>query len=283
MCRQMGFSRQTFYNLLHQKSKQEVEAQIMRKKVLEVRKDQARIGGRKLIYLLQEDFRKSGIKIGRDKFFKFLKAQHLLVKRKKNRTITTRSYKRFKQHPNRIKDLVIKQPEQVWVSDITYINCRKGPLYLHLVTDAYSKKIMGYFLGDDLKTKSTLAALNMALKNRNHPKRKLIHHSDRGFQYTSEAYTNRLRNKKIKISMTTQYDPYENAIAERVNGILKDEFEISNRKLSIPDAKRNVHHAIKIYNEKRPHWSCEFLTPNQAHQFGNFRLRKWSKSIFSKN
>ena len=255
----------------------------MRDKVMKIRKDQARIGGRKLIYLLQEDFRKVGIRIGRDKFFKFLKAQHLLVKRKKNRTITTRSYKRFRQHPNLIKDIEIKRPEQVWVSDITYVNCKKGPLYLHLVTDAYSKKIMGYFLSDDLKTKSTLAALNMALKNRIYPKRKLIHHSDRGFQYTSEAYTQRLKNQKIKISMTTKYDPYENAIAERVNGILKDEFEISNRKLTIEDAKRNVNHAIKTYNQKRPHWSCNFLTPIQAHHFGKFKLKKYSKFNFSKN
>ena len=283
VCHHLGFSRQTFYYLIQKKVKDEFSAKIMKQKVLNIRKDQARIGGRKLIYLLQEDFRKAGIRIGRDKFFKFLKDQYLLVKRKKNRTITTRSYKRFRQHPNLIKDLEIKRPEQVWVSDITYVNCKKGPLYLHLVTDAYSKKIMGYFLSDDLKTKSTLAALNMALKKRKYPKRKLIHHSDRGFQYASEMYTQKLNNEKIKISMTTKYDPYENAIAERVNGILKDEFEISNRKLSIGDAKRNVNHAIKIYNQKRPHWSCQFLTPNQAHKFGKFKLKKYSKFNFSKN
>ena len=182
-----------------------------------------------------------------------------------------------------IKDKEIKRPEQVWVSDITYVHCKKGPLYLHLVTDAYSKKIMGYFLSDDLKTKSTLAALNMALKNRKYRSRKLIHHSDRGFQYTSDDYKKRLRKEKIKISMTTKYDPYENAIAERVNGILKDEFEISNRKLSIQEAKRNVNHAIKIYNQKRPHWSCQFLTPEQAHKKGKFILKNWSKFKFSKN
>lgn len=255
----------------------------MKKKVLQIRKDQARIGGRKLIYMLQEDFRKAGIEIGRDKFFKFLKAQHLLVKKKKNRTITTRSYKRFKEHPNLIKGMEIKKPEQVWVSDITYVNCKKGPLYLHLVTDAYSKKIMGYFLSDDLKTKSTLAALKMALKNRKYRSRKLIHHSDRGFQYASSDYTEKLKREKIKISMTTKYDPYENAIAERVNGILKDEFEISNRKLSMDEARRNVNHAIKIYNKKRPHWSCQFLTPEQAHENGKFKLKKWSKFNFSNN
>lgn len=279
----MGCSRQAFYKAKVNQQIKKKDVKYMKKKVLQIRKDQARIGGRKLIYLLQNDFKKAGIEIGRDKFFKFLKAQHLLVKKKKNRIITTRSYKRFREHPNLIKDLEVKRPEQVWVSDITYVHCKKGPQYLHLVTDAYSKKIMGYFLSDDLKTKSTLAALKMALKNRKYPKRKLIHHSDRGFQYTSEVYTNRLKKEKIKISMTTKYDPYENAIAERVNGILKDEFEISNRKLSIQEVKRNVNHAIKIYNHKRPHWSCKFLTPEQAHKKGKFKLKNWSKFKFSKN
>ena len=114
----------------------------------------------------------------------------------------------------------------------------------------------------------------MALKNRKYHTRKLIHHSDRGFQYASSDYTNQLKNEKIKISMTTKYDLYENATAERVNGILKDEFEISNRKLSIGEAKRNVNHALKVYNKKRPHWSCQFLIPDQAHEFGRFKQKK---------
>lgn len=251
--------------------------------MLKIRKDQGRIGGRKLIYLLQEDFKKAGIVIGRDKFFKFLKSEDLLVKRKKNRTITTRSYKRFREHPNLIQGLEITRSEQVWVSDITYVNCKNGPLYLHLITDAYSKKIMGSFLSADLKTKSTLAALKMALKNRKYPKRKLIHHSDRGFQYTSEDYTAKLKANKIRISMTTKYDPYENAIAERVNGILKDEFSISDRRLSEADARRNVSHAIQTYNEKRPHWSCELMVPNEAHKKGKYKLKKWSKYGPAKN
>ncbi len=252
-------------------------------KVLDIRKNQARIGGRKLIFMLQNKFKNKGINTGRDTFFKFLKDNHLLVKRKKNRTITTRSYKRFRQYSNLIKDLDIKRPEQVWVSDITYVNCKKGPLYLHLVTDAYSKKIMGYYLSDNLKTKSSLIALNMALNNRQYTNRKLIHHSDRGFQYTSPSYTKKLTDEKIKISMTTKYDPYENAIAERVNGILKQEFEISNHRLSISDAHRNLNHAIYTYNSKRPHWSCELLTPEKAHEFGKYKLKKWSKSKLTTN
>jgi len=279
----LGYSRQTYYATLERELEHEVAANYMREKVLKIRKDQSRIGGRKLIYLLQEDFRKAGIKIGRDKFFDFLRASFLLVKRKKNRIITTRSYKRFRAHPNLIKDKLIRKPEQVWVSDITYVHCKGGPLYLHLVTDAYSKKIMGYHVSEDLKTQSTLKALRMALSNRQYPGRALTHHSDRGFQYTSEDYIKELKKNKIKVSMTTKYDPYENAIAERVNGILKDEFEISDRRLSKSDARRNINHALQTYNRKRPHLSCEYLTPEQAHRYGKYKLKKWTKCKFSKN
>lgn len=250
----------------------------MREKILEIRKKQPRIGGRKLIYLLQNDFKNKGIKIGRDKFFRFMKNQFLLVKRKKNRTITTRSYKRFRSYGNQIKDKNITKPEQVWVSDITYLNCKGGPMYLSLITDAYSKKIIGYNLADNLKTSANIKSLEMALKNRKYPKRKLIHHSDRGFQYTSKEYTQRLKSEKITISMTTKYDPYENAVAERVNGILKDEFYISDYRIHKNELMNLVKNSIHIYNQERPHWSNHLLTPNQAHLFGKFKMKKYSKN-----
>ena len=249
----------------------------MREKVLKIREDQARIGGRKLIYLLQEDFRKSGIKIGRDKFFAFLKSEHLLVKRKRNRTITTRSYKRFREHPNRIKELNISKPEQAWVSDITYLNCKGGPLYLSLVTDAYSKKIMGYNVSDNLKTVSTMKALFMAIRNREYSHRKLIHHSDRGFQYADPRYTKHLGDNEIGVSMTTKYDPYENAVAERINGILKQEFSISDGRLAKEEVAKIVERSILTYNTKRPHWSNYMLTPEQAHRKGRFKMRTYKK------
>ncbi len=180
----------------------------------------------KLYYLLKPDFKRMGIKCGRDKLFDILRAERMLVKQKKNFTRTTNSHHRYWKHPNRIKELEVIRPEQVWVSDITYIKTRKQPLYLSLVTDAYSKQIMGYELADNLKVASTLKALRMALKKRQYPDQTLIHHSDRGLQYCAPAYTDILDDGGIDISMTTKYDPYENAIAERVNGILKSEFEM---------------------------------------------------------
>jgi len=206
-----------------------------------------------------------------------LRQECLLVPKKKRSQVTTRRYKRFREHPNRIKDLKLTRPEQLFVSDITYIGARKNHLYLSLVTDAYSKKIMGYHISEDLKTTSVMKALKMALQNRVYPTKKLIHHSDRGFQYCSPIYTGLLRDKKIGISMTTKYDPYENAIAERVNGILKDEFYIDDRRLDKKETIRLIHKSIKTYNERRPHMSIHYLNPNEAHKKGGYELITWKK------
>jgi len=173
--------------------------------------------------------------------------------------------------------LKIKRPEQVWVSDITYIKTRNGYMYLSLITDAYSKKIMGYKLADNMKTENNVAALDMAIKNRNYPNRRLIHHSDRGFQYCADLYTSKLEKHKIRISMTTKYDPYENAIAERINGILKSEFLVSDSRMYKEDAQTIIAESIKIYNELRPHMSNEYLTPNQAHSGMRFRMQTYRR------
>lgn len=273
----LGYHRQTFYYYQNSTKLKSNEHRIMRKMVLKIREEQPRIGGKKLHYLLNSKFREKGIKIGRDKFFQFLKSEHLLVKRKKNRTITTRSYKRFREHPNRIKDLPITKPEQAWVSDITYLNCKGGPLYLSLITDAYSKKIMGYKVSDNLKTEITLSALKMAIGNRVNPDRKLVHHSDRGFQYASPRYTEKLQSMEIDISMTTKYDPYENAVAERINGILKQEFSISDYRLDKNEVEGIVKRSIETYNKRRPHWSNNLLTPEEAHEKGGFKMKTYRK------
>ena len=210
-----------------------------------------------------------------------MKKHQLLVKKRKTRHYTTDSKHRFYKHPNRIKGLKINRPEQVWVSDITYIKTKQGHNYLHLVTDAYSKKIMGYNLSDNLKVESTLKALKMAIKNRKFPKKSLIHHSDRGFQYCADAYTEYLENNYITICMTEKYDPYENAIAERVNGILKDEFAIGEGFKNHLQAVREVKNAIGIYNEFRPHLSCNMKTPNQAHLTKEPLKKLWKNSIYS--
>lgn len=257
--------------------------QVMKSLVLNIRKRQPRIGGRKLIYLLQDDFKQRGIRIGRDKFFRFLAQEFLLVKPLRNSIRTTRRAKRFNQFPNLIDSIDIKRPEQVWVSDVTYVKHNSGTAYLHLTTDAYSKKIVGFKLSDDIKANTTAEVLKKAIKSRLYTKRKLIHHSDRGFNYTADEFRNCLVDNNISISNTNKYDPYENAIAERINGILKQEFSISDPKIPRSEIENVVKQSIYIYNNERPHWSCHLLTPNQAHINGKFKLKKWSKFKLCEN
>lgn len=240
----------------------------------------ARLGARKLHYLLQPEFDKLGIKCGRDKLFNILREERMLVKKKKNFTKTTNSLHRFRKHSNLIEGMEIKAPEQVWVSDITYIKTKKGFLYLSLITDAFSKQIMGFELADNLKAESSMKALNMAISRRRYPKRELIHHSDRGLQYCTPVYTNMLLENNIKISMTSKYDPYENAIAERVNGILKTEFDAGSEFVDPKHALRVVKQSIKVYNKLRPHLSIHYRTPEEAHKQPNFEMKKW-KNRFS--
>lgn len=233
--------------------------------------------------MLKPRMENMNIKLGRDKFFTLLRNEALLVKRKRSFHRTTHSNHWFRKHPNRIKGKVFSKPEQVWVSDITYVKTEEGHLYLSLITDLYSKKIMGYNLSDNLKTEGCLAALRMALNERKFTNRRLIHHSDRGIQYCSDEYTNLLTRNKIKISMTQSYDPYENAVAERVNGILKDEFSIGEGFLSFTQAQKEISYAIEIYNNIRLHTSCAYLTPAHAHIFGNYRMRSWRRLSTNKH
>jgi len=184
------------------------------------------------------------------------------------------SHHRFRKHPNIIKGLNIHRPNQVWVSDITYIGKREKPCYLSLITDAYSKKIVGYEVSNTMCTTHVAKALNMAQKQRK-TKENLIHHSDRGVQYCSDEYQYYLSKYKIKCSMTENSDPYENAIAERINGILKQEFMIDTYHLDIPLMKELVKEVIDIYNNDRPHWSNHMLTPNQMHLKSNIKFKTY--------
>lgn len=236
-----------------------------------------RLGTIKLYKILKPDLEKLQIKCGRDKLYKILKQACLLVPRKKKFMRTTDSNHLFTKHSNCIKGVKLKRPEQVWQSDITYIKTKEGNLYLSLVTDAYSKKIMGYELSDNLKASSVKKALLKAINNRSYPKRKLIHHSDRGLQYCCPEYTYELERRGIKISMTTKYDPYENSIAERVNGILKTEFSISDKRIPRKDIQKIINKTIYIYNNERPHLSCELMTPNKAHANGKYTYKQWGR------
>jgi putative transposase len=241
--------------------------------------------GRNLHASLAEDFSKHKIKIGRDKFFELLRANGLLMSRKRRRTITTLSYHHYHTYPNIIKDIVVNKPNQVIVSDITYI-WKKGTesfSYLFLMTDMYSRKILGYCISEDLKTKSAMKALRMAISNMSETKGS-IHHSDRGIQYCSHEYTKYLRKNEMQISMTENGDPLENPIAERINRTIKEEF--TNEKTlsfaSFPEAMRKIPTFVKFYNEKRPHRSIEMLTPSMAYKMKGELKRKWKTYYPSK-
>ena len=177
----------------------------------------------------------------------------------------------------------VTRPEQVWVSDITYIGKREKPCYLSLVTDAYSKKIMGYYVADNMSTESSVMALKMAVKNRQNKTAMLIHHSDRGVQYCSDGYQKVLLKNNIQCSMTNNGDPYENAVAERINGILKQEFAIDTYHLDLDIMSKIVKEAIEIYNDKRPHYSNHMLTPTLMHKQNEIEMRTYKRKNSSRN
>jgi len=270
-----GISRQAYYKRQNKLKKLESEREVILDLIKPIRKRMSRVGTIKLYDMIKNDMTKNNINMGRDKLFTFLRQEKMLVKKKKNYTKTTDSFHRFRKHKNLIKDIEVNAPEQVWVSDITYIKTELGHTYLSLITDYYSKKIVGYHLADNLKSESSLIALKMAIKSRQYPNRTLIHHSDRGFQYCSDEYIKMLTDNNIQPSMTEVYDPYENAIAERVNGILKDEFDIGEGFVNLQQASKEIKYAIETYNTFRPHFSCQMLTPQQAHNFGSYTLKKW--------
>jgi transposase InsO family protein len=214
---------------------------------------------------LKNEFDKANLKVGRDTLFNILRKHQMLTLRKKYSSRTTNSYHRFYKYNNTIKDLEVTKPNQVWVSDITYIRTVKGFCYLALITDMYSRKIVGYDLSDSLELNGCVRALNKALCQAKDIKQ-LIHHSDRGIQYCSNQYTQILKRKKIGISMTEENHCYENAIAERVNGILKDEFYLDQTFDNVQHAKRATKSAINLYNQIRLHVSLDYKTPNMVYK-----------------
>lgn len=249
--------------------------------VLTVKHQLPKCGGRKIHYLISKDLEAKELKVGRDKLFDFLRAENLLAYKRKKYHKTTNSKHWMRKYPNKIKDLDITRPEQVWVADITYLQVKKKHYYLHLITDAYSKKIMGYQLADNMMTIETSKALLKALKKRIYRK-KLIHHSDRGLQYCSNVYTDILKSNNIDISMTENSDPYENAVAERINGILKDEFEMDYIFESFDSLNKQLNESVDIYNRFRPHLSINLKTPNQAHKQQTIKLKTYKTKKGSK-
>jgi putative transposase len=243
--------------------------------VRQIRLQMPRIGTLKLYHLLEDKLKLLGV--GRDRLFSILRTNNLLIMPKRSYHVTTNSHHRFRKHKNIIKDLAPTRPEQVWVSDITYVGNRSNPMYLSLVTDAYSKKIVGYNVSNTLETKASLQALKMAIKNRVYKTESLIHHSDRGLQYCSDDYQELLNRNEIKCSMTESYDPYANAVAERVNGILKQEFLGLSNQVNIQIMQDLISNSIKIYNEIRPHYSCYMETPEKMHRQRRKKIRSYKK------
>ena len=261
-----GKSRQAYYQLEKRQSKQHVEGEIVLMYVRGIRSAQPQLGTRKMYDMLTDVMKKNDIKMGRDKFFTVLREQGLLVKPHRKCIRTTDSNHVYRKYPNLIKGYEPCAPEQIWSSDITYVRTKKGYVYVSLVTDWYSKKIMGWYVSENLKTEGPLKALQMALKHRSQKNIQLIHHSDQGIQYCSREYIALLNRHGIQISMSAPGNPYENPVSERVNGILKIEYYLDSYFETIKDIRKALRQAVDMYNTCRPHASCDYLTPVQAHQ-----------------
>jgi putative transposase len=241
-----------------------MKEQLLLKEIRQIRQKQPRIGGRKLYKELKLFMISIGLHLGRDRFFDLLRAHGLLIERRRRYVHTTDSRHHLRTYRNLIKDMELTAPNQVYVADITYIRTLQGFCYLSLLTDAYSRKIVGYNVSRSLSIEGSLAAFKMALRQES-GLNNLIHHSDRGVQYCSYDYTKLLRNNNIRISMTEQNHVYENALAERVNGILKDEFLLGETLQSYEVALKMVKQAIDIYNNERPHMSIDYDKPARRH------------------
>lgn len=276
----LGISKQAYYkrqkvdSIRIQKEQKVIElVQNVRKEVV------TKTGTRKLHKMLADSFVKHDLKLGRDQLFSILRYHQLLVKKTKRYFITTDSNHHFYKSPNRLQDTVIKHAEQAFVCDITYIKLQNKHAYLALVTDAYSRKIMGYDLQDNMKVDLTKSALKMAKKNCQFNQESIIHHSDRGLQYCCPDYSEFAEKMKFVLSTTQQYDPYENAIAERMNETLKYEFGMNRTIVDLATAQKMIKQAVQIYNSKRLHWSLDLKTPNEVHSTYNQIKNKSYKKI----
>lgn len=284
-CRLLGVTRQAYYQHFWHQEQYVFEDELVISEVLKIRTNHRHIGGRKLYELLQPFLLEHQIKMGRDRLFDVLSANYLLVKRRKKQTITTNSYHRFKKYPNLIRDFIPTKPNQLWVSDITYWKIATGFVYISFITDAYSRKIIGSHVAQTMEAIETLEALKIAivgLREGIDCYFQLTHHSDRGIQYCSDKYIKLLENNNIRISMTENGDPLENAIAERVNGIMKEEYLNDYQIDNIKQAKELLKTVVELYNNERPHMSIGNLTPNQVHQ-NNIKTEKLWKNYYLKS
>lgn len=277
LCRLFGKTRHAHYDHLWRSQHDSVKEEVILQLVYQIRKPLPRVGTRKMLFLIGPQLASHGIAVGRDYLFDLLDAHKLLIRQRKRKVFTTDSRHWMHKYANLVKGMEIMRPEQLWVSDITYIRVQNQWGYLSLITDAFSRKIMGYCFRADMLALGPIAALQMALDARSYSGQTLIHHSDRGSQYCSKDYVELLTSEVISISMTESGDPYENALAERMNGIIKGEFNLYSTSVSFEQTHQQVHNSIKAYNELRPHGSCDYLTPCQAHQQGDVLKKRWKQ------
>ena len=262
----MGYSRQYYYKL-QKEAVVIIERQVQVKHLVDKeRKQMPRLGTRKIYHRIAPQLKAAGLKVGRDKLFAWMRQYGLLIQPKKRYVQTTMSKHWMRKYPNLVKDTTIMRPEQVWVSDITYIKTEEGNCYLNMITDAYSRKIVGYALDDNMEAANMVKALKMALKDRQDKQTQLIHHSDRGVQYCSQDYIEVAVSNQIKMSMTENGDPYENALAERMNRTIKEEFGLDNIVKTKTQVRQVVEESIELYNYHRPHLALKMKTPNYVHQ-----------------
>ena len=281
MCELFGYTRQGYWKQRQERYREEIDATALLNEVREVRVDMPRCGVRKLQVILEE----KGHRIGRDRLFDLLRTEGMLVPRRHTRIVTTYSHHWMKKYSNLIKGMVINRPNQLWVSDITYVEIyergKRTFVYLSLITDAYTHEIVGWALHESLDTEGPLRALKMALSDYGvYGIKGLVHHSDRGCQYCCHEYVNLLKQYGIGISMTEKGDPYENAVAERVNGILKTEWLYQLRLTSPEMARKAIARIVRTYNEERPHMSVGMLTPAQA-RFHSGEMKKCWKNYWA--
>jgi putative transposase len=265
LCGYFGVSRSGYYKESEKAVQKQSDEQVVLEMVDNIRRWHPRMGCKKLYKLLKAGMEEVGIKLGRDKFQGLLKRNKRLIKKRRKYAYTTDSFHSFRVYKNLLKGRELTQSHQAWVSDITYLRTSKGFVYLFLITDAYSRKIVGWDVSPSLAIEGGVKALKMAIKQCPDTK-ELIHHSDRGIQYCSKGYKKVLKKAKIEISMTEENHCYENATAERVNGILKQEYGLDETFISGKLAIKAVKEAIRSYNMERPHWSLNLATPEQMHK-----------------
>lgn len=265
LCSWFGVTRQAFYQSRHRNLKIALEQDFVLDKVDSIRRKHRRLGGRKLFFMVTPFLNEHQIKMGRDAFFDVLRDNGLLVKKRKRYHVTTNSRHWMKKYPNLIRGVVPTGPNQIWVSDITYWKIKGRHYYISFVTDAYSRKIVGYQIAQTMEAIESVAALKMALKNLDSKTTGLVHHSDRGSQYCSARYVKLLNRNNIQISMTENGDPLENAIAERINGIIKGEYLFDQEISNLKSAREVLKSVVALYNDERPHSSISNLVPSQVH------------------